>query len=264
MRSSGHAALLCLAIFTVHAVLVSADTPAVPTDLLRGRPAAWTDPRSRCPDLRQADPEDNPVAVVVFHVGSTGIPSQARIKTSSGSPELDNAALACVMKLRFLPATAAGEGGGIESWQQMAWRGVTHAPAAPAAPAALAAPAAPPGGASVAAPAAGVAAATLGAAAATLGAAAAGASAATAATAATARTAPAAIGSTNAEVRVCADAQGKLTQDPVISRSSGDAAFDAAALAIARSGSGHYRAGNTANGQPAAGCVLLSIRSPGP
>jgi TonB family protein len=177
---------------------------------------------------------------VVFHVGSTGVPSQARIKTSSGSPELDSAALACVMKLRYLPATAAGEGGAIESWQQMAWRGVTHAAAAPAASAASAAPA---GGASVAAPAAGVAAATL-------GVAAAGASAATATT----HAAPAVIGSSGAEVRSCADAQGKLTQDPVISRTSGDAAFDAAALAIARSGSGHYRPG----------CSLLSIRPSGP
>jgi TonB family protein len=191
----------------------------------------------------------------VFHVGPTGIPSQARIKTSSGSPELDNASLACVMKLRFLPATAAGEGGGIESWQQMAWRGLMHAPATPAA---SAAPAASPGGASVAAPAAGVAAATL-------GAAAAGASAGTAAVAAaTTRTAPAATGSSSAEVRVCANSEGKLTQDPVISRSSGDAAFDAAALAIARSGSGHYRPGSAADGQPAAGCVLLSIRPSGP
>ena len=257
MRSSGHAALLCLAAFTVQTVLVSADTPPGSTDLLRGRPAAWTDPRSRCPDLRQADAGDSsvPVAVVVFRVGPTGTPSQASIKTSSGSPELDNAALACVMKLKFLPATAAGEGGGIESWQQMAWRGAAHAAAAPAA---LTAPAAPAGGASVAAPAAGVAAATA-------GAAVAGASAVTApATAAAARPAPTATGSTNAEVRACADAQGKLTQDPVISHSSGNAAFDAAALAIARSGSGHYPPGSTATGQAAAGCVQLSIRSSGP
>jgi protein TonB len=49
-----------------------------------------------------------------------------------------------------------------------------------------------------------------------------------------------------------------------IVKGSGDAAFDAAALEIARSGSGHYRPGRTADGQPAAGCVLLSIRSSGP
>jgi TonB family protein len=244
MRSWGKAALLYAGVLTAHTVLVSADTSPGSTALLRGRPAAWTDPRSRCPDLRQADPEDSPVAVVVFHVGSTGIPSQASIKTSSGSPELDSAALACVMKLRFLPATAAGEGVGIESWQQTAWRRVTHTTAAPATSA---------GAATIAAPAA-----------AATPAAAAGGAGAGAAVAAATQTAPTAIRSASAEVRVCAGADGKLTQEPVVSHSSGDAAFDAAALEIARSGSGHYRPGSTANGQPAAGCVLLSIRSSGP
>ena len=250
MRSWGKAALLCAGVLTAHTVLVSADTPPGSTALLRGRPAAWTDPRSRCPDLRQADPEDSPVAVVVFHVGSTGIPSQASIKTSSGSPELDSAALACVMKLRFLPATAAGEGVGIESWQQTAWRRVPHTTAAPAAPAGAATISAP---AAAAAPVAAAAAAGAGAAVGT-----------GAAVGAATPTASTAIRSASAEVRVCAGADGKLTQAPVVSHSSGDAAFDAAALEIARSGSGHYRPGSTANGQPAAGCLLLSIRSSGP
>lgn len=251
MRSRGHAAWLCSAFFFAHTVLVSADTPPVSTDLLRGRPAAWTDPRSRCPDLRQADPEDRPVAVVVFHVGSTGIPSQASIKISSGSSTLDSAALTCVMKLRFQPATAAGEGGGIDSWQQMAWRALTRTTTGEAASpvgAGSSVPAAPAGGASVAAPAA-AAGAVIGTAGATA--------------IAASHAAPAATGSASAEVRVCADAEGKLTQEPVLSHSSGNAAFDAAALQIARSGSGHYRPGSTATGQPTAGCVLLSIRSSG-
>src|SRR5215472_6672957 len=141
MRTWDKAALLCVGVFSAPTVLVAADTPPVHTDLLRARPAAWTDPRSRCPDLRQADPGDSavPVAVVVFHVGSTGVPSQATIKTSSGSPQLDSAALACVMKLKFLPATAAGEGGAMDTWQQIAWRSATHSAAAPAATAPTAA-----------------------------------------------------------------------------------------------------------------------------
>jgi len=241
MRTWDKAALLCVGVFSAPTVLVAADTPPVHTDLLRARPAAWTDPRSRCPDLRQADPGDSavPVAVVVFHVGSTGVPSQAAIKTSSGSAELDSAALACVMKLKFLPATAAGEGGAVDTWQQIAWRSATHTAAAPAAPVPTAAAA--------------------------IGAAAAGASAAAGTPAAAAiPTAPAAVRGASTEVRVCADADGKLAQEPVVSRSSGDAAFDAAALEIARSGSGHYRSGITTNGQPAAGCLVLSIRSAGP
>jgi TonB family protein len=257
MRSWDKAALLCAGVFSAHTVLVAADSPQVPANLLRARPAAWTDPRSRCPNLRTADPADDAVAVVAFHVGSTGVPSQATIKTSSGSPELDSAAVACVMKLKFLPAIAAGEGGAMDSWQQIAWRSATHTAAAPAAAAPTAAAAGGTGAApvSAAAPAQAAAAAT--------GAAAIGAAAAGGSTAA-ATPAAAATHSAGAEVRVCAGADGKLTQEPLVSRSSGDAAFDAAALEIARSGSGHYRPGITTNGQPAAGCVLLSIRSAGP
>jgi len=40
----------------------------------------------------------------------------------------------------------------------------------------------------------------------------------------------------SAEVRVCADEAGKLTQEPVITRSSGNPGLDEAALRIARSG----------------------------
>jgi TonB family protein len=264
MRSWDKAALLCAGVFSAHTVLVAADTPQVPANLLRARPAAWTDPRSRCPNLRTADPADDAVAVVVFHVGSTGVPSQPAVKSSSGSPELDSAAVACVMKLKFLPATAAGEGGAMDSWQQIAWRSATHTAAAPAATAPTAATAGGAGAApaGVAAPAQGAATAT---GAAAIGAAAAGASAVAATPAAAAtRTAAATTHGVSSEVRVCAGADGKLTQEPVVSRSSGDAAFDAAALEIARSGSGHYRPGSTTNGQPAAGCVLLSIRSAGP
>jgi TonB family protein len=251
MRSWGRAAVLVAGFCLTHTGLVSADTPPAPADLLRARPAAWTDPLRNCPDLRQADPGAGNVAVVMFHVGSTGVPSQASIRISSNSAPLDSDALACVMKLKFLPATAAGDGGAMASWQQIAWRYARETPVA-ASPATTATPAAP---AASSAPAA-----VAGAAAA--GAAVAGASAPGAGVAASNHSV--AVRSASTEVRVCADASGKLTQDPAISRSSGDAAFDAAALEVARSGSGHYRAGITASGQSAPGCMVLSIRSAGP
>jgi TonB family protein len=59
------------------------------------------------------------------------------------------------------------------------------------------------------------------------------------------------------EVRVCADETGKLTQDPVITRSSGDSGLDEAALAIARSGAPYYRPAGAA---AVTGCAQLAIK----
>lgn len=59
-----------------------------------------------------------------------------------------------------------------------------------------------------------------------------------------------------AEVRVCADASGRLTGAPVITRTSGDAALDAAALGIARSGAPYYRPAGAA---AVSGCARLAI-----
>jgi TonB family protein len=52
-----------------------------------------------------------------------------------------------------------------------------------------------------------------------------------------------------AEVRVCADESGRLTQEPVITRSSGNPGLDQAALRIARSGASSL-----------AGCAQLAIK----
>ena len=62
------------------------------------------------------------------------------------------------------------------------------------------------------------------------------------------------------ELRVCADDAGHLTQAPSIVRSSGDASLDAAAVKIARAGSGNYRPAPGVGGKPASGCATLSIR----
>jgi TonB family protein len=183
---------------------------------------AWrVDPLARCPDLRVAD--DGPLAVVVFYVDEVGRPSHPSIRASSQSEQLDAAAISCVMKLRFQPATRPGDAVAVESWQQMAWRW-----AAPATPPAAALPAA-------ALPAAALAASTP-----------------------PAVNAPAQDGA--ATIRVCADEAGQLTQPPTVLRSSGDATLDAAALKITKAGSGSYRPGTTLNGKPLSGCAQVTIR----
>jgi len=82
--------------------------------------AAWQfNPGKRCPDLQVTD--DGTGAVVIFRVGRTGVPSQISIKSSSHSDTLDAAAMSCVLKLRFQPATRLGDGEPLDSWQQMSW-----------------------------------------------------------------------------------------------------------------------------------------------
>ncbi len=200
--------------------------PPPGAELREATVAIGYDAKKHCPDLMQADVQEPSAALVVLVVGSSGVPSQPSIRSSSGSESLDAAALSCVMKLRFLPAVRAGEGSPMNAWQEIAWKwGRGHV--APSPPAAGAAP----GGAT----------AVIGA---TAGVAAAGSSAPH----------PGPVG---AEVRVCADESGKLTQDPVITRSSGDAGLDEAALRIARSGAPYYRpAGTTA----VTGCAQLAIK----
>ncbi len=61
------------------------------------------------------------------------------------------------------------------------------------------------------------------------------------------------------DVQVCVDAQGRLTGDPLLARSSGSHRIDAAALSLARAGSGHYRP-TTQNGQPVSSCYAYRIR----
>jgi TonB family protein len=222
-------------ILALHVALLRADTAPAPKDVMRARVAVWPDPRTRCPDVRQADPEDAMVAVVVLRVGSTGVPSKPSLEVSSGSKELDKAALECVMKLKYTPATGAGDGNPMDSSQRIAFKQVpTAAAAASSASGGTAGPAV------VAAAGAAVTAAAVG----------------------SSRDAAGPSASKTAEVRACADAAGTLTQDPSLTRSSGDSGFDAAALGIARAASGHYRAASP-DGKPAPGCVQLTIKSEG-
>ena len=223
MRRS--AFLTCAAFLAGLAVAARAGPPAG-AELREANVAVGYEPRGRCPGLIQTDVQEPSAALIVLVVGPSGVPSQPSIKSSSGSESLDAAALSCVMKLRYLPAVRAGEGSAMASWQEIAWKwGREHLAQGPPSsgipPAAAAAATAGVGGAAV-----------------------------------TGSSAPHAA-SGGAEVRVCADESGKLTQDPVITRSSGDAGFDEAALRIARAGAAYYRpAGATA----VSGCAQLAIK----
>lgn len=206
--------------------------PPAGAELRDAAVAIGYEPKSRCPDLIQADVQEPSAALVVLVVGPSGVPSQPSIKTSSGSDTLDAAAVSCVMKLRFLPAVRAGEGSAMASWQEIAWKWGRGHFAASAAAGSSGSAALPAG------------------------------SAVTAAAVNPAAAAPATRpGAGGAEVRVCVDDKGKLTQDPAITRSSGDAAFDEAALRIARAGAPYYR---PAGASPVSGCAQLAIKFEGP
>ena len=62
-----------------------------------------------------------------------------------------------------------------------------------------------------------------------------------------------------AGLRVCVDAAGRLTADPVITESSGIGRLDAAAIKLAKVGSGHYRP-TTEDRRPVAACYPIKIR----
>jgi TonB family protein len=62
-----------------------------------------------------------------------------------------------------------------------------------------------------------------------------------------------------ATVRVCVDANGRLTSDPTTFEGTGSARLDEGALKLARAGSGHYRA-TTEDGRPVNSCYSFRIR----
>lgn len=62
-----------------------------------------------------------------------------------------------------------------------------------------------------------------------------------------------------AAVQVCVDAHGHLTSNPTLTQSSGSTRLDAAALALARAGSGYYRA-TTEDGRAVSSCFPFRIR----
>ena len=164
--------------------------------------------------------------MVVFRVSSGGIPSRATLKRSSRSESLDAAAVACVMKLRFQPATNLGDGAFLDSWQQIALTS-SRQPELPDG-ASGTENLAPPSRDQV--------------------------------PDASAKPEDSSSHGRRVKVRVCADESGKLTQEPVITRSSGDPGFDEAAVRMAKAGSGYYRPASGAGEKSAAGCIQLAIK----
>jgi len=62
----------------------------------------------------------------------------------------------------------------------------------------------------------------------------------------------------NVIVQVCVDTRGRLTANPQAVQSSGSPRLDAGALALARAGSGHYRA-STEDARPVDSCFPFSV-----
>jgi len=203
-------------------------TAAPAGDLPQARFAWGVDPAKRCPELRQT--QEGAVAVLQFMVGPTGAPSKVSVRESSDSESFDAAAASCVLKLHFLPATRIGDAVAIESWQQLALKSAGTAGTPQAAHCE---------------PGTGKAGETS----ATAGSDAQGANDRK-------RQQP---GPTTARagVCVCVDETGKLTQSPVLTSSSGTAAFDEAALELSRAAG--YRPSASSSGQPTPGCFHFKV-----
>ena len=212
-------ALAC-AFLSVQANNGTAQVTPGPKDPLPARFSWLYSPTKICPALQVA--EDEASAVVVFLVGTSGVPSRPTIKLSSGSDALDAAAISCVLRLRFQPATRLGDGEPIDSWQKVAWQWTSQAHHDGTEGIRT-----PPASASRGE----VDSAAIGA-------------------------APKKNGTV---VRVCADESGKLAQDPTIIRSSGNSGLDEAAVRIARSGSPYYHPKTLSDGKPVSGCAQLNI-----
>jgi TonB family protein len=221
-------ALACLLLAAQPRAAVAQSHSSAPAadELINARVAWGADPAKRCPELRQAAAPEGAVALVQFRVGPTGVPSQASVRTPSGSAGFDAAAMSCVLKLRFLPATHAGDGAAVDSWQQMALKSIGPVSAPQAAhcdsPATqtsvvMADPKEVDEG----------------------------------------RRAQPGPAAQRAGVCVCVDETGKLSQTPVITDSSGVPSFDKAALEL--SSAAHYRPATSASGQPTQGCFRFKV-----
>jgi TonB family protein len=226
MRKSPCTTLTCAVLLAVQANSGAAQNMPGPASISLAHVAWRFDPVRQCPDLRIA--EDG-AAVVVFLVGASGVPSRASIRSSSGSEALDTAAMNCALKLRFQPATRAGDGVAVDSWQEIAWRWATQREQHrdPQGTASRVSPQDDQNSIALVA----------------------------------AKEKESSLPKeAKVELHVCSDVAGKLAQDPTIIRSSGDPGLDEAAVAVAKSGSGYYRPATTLGGKPVSGCAQLVIK----
>jgi TonB family protein len=213
---------LTWAILSVPGYISAAPTQPVPDNPIQAQTFLGFNPKTRCPDLRVAD--EGTIAVVVFWLPRSGTPSQISIKSSSGSSALDSAAIGCVSRLRFAPATQLGTGDLLDSWQQFSLRwaiqgGTDETRAMPAASPLAAAP-----------------------------------------QPANARQDDSGEQANSVTVRVCVDETERLEKAPTIVHSSGTASLDQAAVRIAASGSAYYRPDTSSSGSPVSGCVQMAIK----
>ncbi|HEV2287143.1 MAG TPA: TonB family protein, partial [Steroidobacteraceae bacterium] len=122
MRLRRPVPLLCAVVLAAAASVPVLAGPPRGAELNDATVAIGYEEKNRCPELVRAATQDPEAALVVLIVGSSGVPSQPSIKTSSGSVALDQAALGCVARLRFLPAVRAGEGAAVDAWEEIAWK----------------------------------------------------------------------------------------------------------------------------------------------
>jgi TonB family protein len=225
--------LTCV-VLSVRADISAAQTQPVPDNPLLAQTFLGFNTKTRCPDLRIAD--EGTIAVVVFWLPKSGTPSHVSIKSSSGSNALDSAAISCVSRLRFAPATQLGDGEPLDSWQQFALRWANQGNGDKTRAMSSQNPLS--GASRTSEPIAG----------------------APAQIAANARQDDSGDQANSVTVHVCVDETGRLERDPTIVHSSGMASLDQAAVRIAASGSTYYRPDSASNGPPVSGCVQLAIK----
>jgi len=231
--NSGFSVIFACVVLTVRAGLCAAQTQPVPDNPPLAQTSLGFSPKGRCPSVRIGD--EGILAVVVFWVPVSGIPSHVSIKSSSGSNALDAAAVSCVSKLRFSPINPPGGAEPIASWQQLAW---TWAASGNPDGRAMTSQSSLSAAGQTSAPEAG-----------------------------TPTRIAAAPGESDTSrqpgsvtVHVCIDETGKLKAEPTIVRSSGDAGLDEAAVKIAASGSAYYRPRVRSDEVPLSGCAQLAIK----
>jgi TonB family protein len=205
----------------------AAQLPPIPEHPVLAQTFLGINIKSRCPDLRVAD--EGTRVVVVFWVPRRGAHSQITVRSSSGSNELDAAAVECVTKLKFAPLTTIGDGEPVDSWQQIAFRWAERSSAEAPRAANVPTPTA------VATPPAQVPA---------------------------GKPSEPVSHANRVTVHVCTDEKGKLQGEPLVVQSSGVASIDQAAVKIASAGSPYYRP-NPAPNAPGSGCAQLTIEFEG-
>lgn len=216
--STASATILAALVAIAPAGIYAAQVTPVPDNPRQAQTSLGFNIKTRCPDLHIADAGTK--AVVVFWVPARGEQSRISLKTSSGLDDLDSAAVACVSKLRFAPATTLGDGESVDSWQQIAlsWAdpAITYEATHPATTPSVKLPV-------------------------------------------NAKQDKSGGEGNSVTVHVCVDETGKITQGPAIVQSSGIPTLDQAALKIAAAGSAYYHPRTSPSAPSMTSCAQMAI-----